>query len=318
MHSTKIVFSILAVILSFNLCAQVIDNTSSFKNTGSNRYFRFHYDNDYFTKSDEYYTQGITLEYVDPGIKKFILSKLLIKPSQKEIIYGISLDHYVYTPTSIASDVILYNDRPFCGNLSLKTFLIATGNKQRIAVALSTGIIGPAAGGKEMQTGIHRWLKNPLPHGWQYQVKNDVILNYQVKYEQQLIKYGTAFLLSGMANVQTGTHDDKLGIGFSFMAGHFNSPYSNTKNKKINYYLYAQPQVSLVGYDATLQGGLLNHSSPYTISAKNISRVTFQGDYGLVFESGKLYLEYCQSVLTKEFSSGKLHRWGGVRIGIFF
>ena len=316
MGCTKLTLSILLLINVFTLQAQVIDNTSSFKNTGSKSYFRFHYDNDYFTKTDEYYTQGITLEYAAPGIKKFPLSKLLIKPKQKEIVYGIAIDHYGYTPTSILSDEILYNDRPFCGNISLKTFLTATGNTQRITVALNTGIIGPAAGGRQMQTGIHRWLKNPLPHGWQYQIKNDVIINYQVKYEQQLINGGSTFLLNGMADIQAGTHNNKISSGFNFMAGHFNSPYAKAKSKKVSYYLYAQPQVSVVGYDATLQGGIFNRSSPYTIAAKNISRVTFQGDYGLVLSFRKIYLEYCQSVLTKEFSTGTLHRWGGVRVGV--
>ena len=318
LYNTKIILSCFLILFSFSLNAQVTDNTSSFKNTGSKKYFRLHYDNDYFTKSDEYYTQGISLEYVHRGIQRFPLTKLLIRPRQKAIIYGITIDHYGFTPTSILSDSILYNDRPFSSNLSLQTFLIATGNKQRISVGLTTGIMGPAAGGKAMQTDIHRWLKNPLPHGWQYQVKNDVILNYHVKYEQQLVKAGTAFLLNGVADLQIGTHNDNLGAGLNFMAGHFNSPYIHTKNNRVSYYVYAQSKLNAIAYDATLQGGLFNRSSPYTIAEKNISRLTFRGDYGLVVSFGKLYLEYCQSILTKEFNTGKLHRWGGIRVGLIF
>ena len=309
---------IFLITLSFTTYAQVTDNSSSFKNTNSQKYFRLHYDNDYFTKTDEYYTQGITLEFVHQGIKKFPLAKLLIRPRQKEMIYGITIDHYGFTPTSILSDSVLHNDRPFSSNLSLQTFLISTGNKQRISVALTTGIMGPAAGGKAMQTDIHRWLKNPLPHGWQYQIKNDVILNYEVKYERQLIKYGSAFLLNSMASLQAGTHNDNLGGGINFMAGHFNSPYTHTKNKRVSYYIYAQSKLNVIAYDATLQGGLFNRTSAYTIAAKNISRLTFRGDYGLVLSFGKLYLEYCQSILTKEFNTGTLHRWGGIRVGLIF
>ncbi len=309
---------IFLITLSFTTYAQVTDNTSSFKNTNSQKYFRLHYDNDYFTKTDEYYTQGISIEFVHQGIKKFPLAKLLIGPRQKEMIYGISIDHYGFTPTSILSDSVLYNDRPFSSNLSLQTFLIATGNKQRISVALTTGIMGPAAGGKAMQTDIHRWLKNPLPHGWQYQIKNDLILNYEVKYEQQLVKYGSAFLLNSMTSLQVGTHNDNLGGGINFMVGHFNSPYTHTKNKRVSYYIYAQSKLNVIAYDATLQGGLFNRTSPYTIAAKNISRLTFRGDYGLVLSFGKLYLEYCQSILTKEFNTGTLHRWGGIRVGLIF
>ena len=107
------------------------------------------------------------------------------------------------------------------------------------------------------------------------------------------------------------------------MAGNFTDPYkSNNRTKKeikkFRYYLYGQTETSIIGYDASLQGGLFNHSSPYTISSGNITRVTFQGDYGIVVSFRKIYLEYCQSYLTKEFSTGKFHRWGGIRIGSGF
>jgi lipid A 3-O-deacylase len=127
-------------------------------------------------------------------------------------------------------------------------------------------------------------------------------------------------LLNSFVDVQLGTHNTKVSVGGSFMTGYFNSPYKNssTKNKKVSYYLYAQPQVSIVGYDATLQGGLFNRNSPYTIASKNINRITFQGDYGIVFTFAKMYVEYCQSILTKEFCTGTYHRWGGIRIGVRF
>ena len=298
--------------------AQVVDNLSSFKNMG-NSYIRFHYDNDYFTKTDEFYTQGISLEYANPSIKKFPITKILYRPKESDIKYGISIDHYAYTPTSIRSDDILYGDRPFCANLSLKIFSIATNSvkQQRIATTFITGLMGPGAGGREMQTSIHRWLKNVQPHGWQYQIKNDLILDYQINYEKKLWGYKNAFLLNATGEGRIGTHNDNLKAGFNFMVCNFNNPYKPAgTDKKFWYYLYGQFRGGLVGYDATLQGGLFNRQSPYTISAGDITRVTLQGDYGIVVSFGKMYLEYCQSILTTEFSTGTYHRWGGVRIGV--
>ena len=57
-----------------------------------------------------------------------------------------------------------------------------------------------------------------------------------------------------------------------------------------------------------MQGGLFNRSSPYTIAADAINRFSFQADYGLVINYKKIYLEYCQSILTKEFNTGHFHR----------
>jgi hypothetical protein len=302
--------------------AQLIDHTASFRNIHQEKYFRFHYDNDFFTKSDEYYTQGITLEYVNPALKKFPLSKLLWKPFASKAQYGLAFNLFGYTPTSILSDEILEGDRPFDANISLKTFLIQKDEvqKQQISTAFSIGVMGPAALGYEIQYNIHRWLKNPLPHGWQYQIKNDVILNYQLNYEKQLTTAGNHFVMHSTSEIRLGTLNNKINTGFSFMIGQFDKSYApmSTNKKKFNFYLYGQSRVNLIGYDATMQGGLFNRKSPYTIAASDITRLTYQADAGIVFNYKKLLLSYTQSYLTKEFRTGNYHRWGGISVGLGF
>jgi hypothetical protein len=86
---------------------RLIDDSSTFRNTGDKQYFHFRYDNDYFAKSDEYYTQGITCEPVHSGVKRFPLSKLLWKPFAGIPVYGASLNLFCHTPTTILSDSIL-------------------------------------------------------------------------------------------------------------------------------------------------------------------------------------------------------------------
>ncbi len=304
----------------FPAICQAIDNTLSYKNINQDRYFRLNYENDVFSATDIYYTQGIHLELVSPALRRFPLSRLLIRPSYHYVRYGIGLEHNGYTPSSISSDAILYGDRPFTACLMLKTFLQATDSagKQRFSAALSTGVIGQAAGGMEMQTGIHRWLNNITPHGWQNQLHNDAIINYQVDYERQLLSYTRLFSLSATGSARLGTLSDKAGAGAVLMFGYFESPYATTAGNKKNLriYAYEHPEVNLVGYDATLQGGLFNHSSPYTLSARDITRVTFQNRFGFVVIYKGLYLEYFQSLLSHEFETGNYHVWGGVQIAV--
>ena len=299
--------------------AQLLDPTSSFKTIHNKSYGRLYYDNDFFTKTDYYYTQGITLEYVHPALKQIPLFKILVQPKSSQLQYGIAANLFGYTPTSIGSNEILYGDRPFSSSMSLRFFSIASNamQKQRIASSVSLGIIGPAAQGEEIQTGIHRWLKNILPKGWQYQVHNDIILNYQLSYEKNLLSKEDVLLINGMAGVKAGTLNNKITAGLNCMAGHFNNPFSTTgkTTKKIEYYFYSQAQLHAVGYDASLQGGLFNHTSPYTTSAADISRFVFQADAGIVVNFRKLYLCYSQAYLTREFSTGLHHRWGGISIG---
>jgi lipid A 3-O-deacylase len=316
----KIVAGFIATLVCLMSSAQLIDHTSTFRNIQSKSYFRFHYDNDFFTKTDNYYSQGITAEYVHPALKKFLLTKLLIKSKNSDTRYGITFNIFGYTPSTIESDAILYGDRPYESSMSFKTFLTGSDSihQHRIASSFSLGVIGPLAQGKEIQTGIHRWLNNRIPKGWQHQVQNDIIINYKLNYEKKLMKTGKRFLLNGAAEAKLGTLHNRVSGGFNFMIGNFNNPYQTDKRKKIEYYLYVQSRVNFIGYDATMQGGLFNRKSPYTISSGDVSRITFQSDAGMIVNFKKLYLSYTQSFLTKEFRTGRYHRWGGISFGFSF
>ncbi len=189
--------------------------------------------------------------------------------------------------------------------------------RERISSALSAGVIGPAAGGQEMQEAIHRWIHAEQPQGWQNQIQNDLILNYQVEYERGLFVRTNYFSFSGKAGARAGTFSTKAYAGTILMVGYFDDPFTKFSKQKIKtqVYLYAEPLVNVVGYDATLQGGLFNKSSPYTISSGDINRFVFQGNAGMVIKINTWQLEYFQSYLTQEFVTGHYHIWGGVRVG---
>lgn len=306
-------------VLSFSSYSQRISNTALYRTISSQQYFRVHYENDYFSTTDLYYTQGINLEYVHPVIRKFFLSRLLIKSSVKETKFGIALEHEGFTPTSISHSEILYGDRPFAACFFLKTFSIVNDvvRRQRISSALSVGAIGPVTGGKEIQQTIHRWIKDTQPMGWDNQIQNDIILNYQLDYERELFFIQNYFSLWGKAGARLGTLNMKLDAGAILMMGYFDDVFTNFRKqtRKVQVYLYAEPLLNIVGYDATLQGGVFNTTNPYTLSSTDINRLVFQGNAGLVFRINAVQLEYFQTYLSKEFETGRSHIWGGVRVG---
>jgi lipid A 3-O-deacylase len=309
----------LLVISCLQLNAQLIEHSTILRTVNAEKFFRFHYDNDYFTKSDEYYSQGVGFELVMPGLKKFPISRLLWQPLDVPAQFGIMLHSFGYTPTTISRDEILYGDRPFSASINLKTFSIQSDpvKHQQISAAFTIGVIGPLAFGKEMQTGIHRALNNKIPQGWQHQIHNDIVLNYQLNYEKQLLSVQNTFSLNSTSEIRLGTLNTKLNTGLNFMAGWFNNRYTPVSNKKRKFeiYVFGQGRVNLVGYDASLQGGFFNKNSPYTISRHDISPAVFQADGGLIVNFRNIYLSYTQSFLTREFKTGKTHRWGGVSIG---
>jgi hypothetical protein len=303
----------------------MIDNIASFRTVDADRYIRIHYENDFFTDDDKYYSQGIAAEFVHPMFNNFFLHKMLV--SGKELRQnGIAFEHNGFTPTSINSDSILYGDRPYAATLTARVFSMSYHEKLRTRVtsSFSFGVIGPAAGGKAMQSTIHQWVDDDQPLGWQYQIQNDVVLNYNASLEKNLLHIPDRLMLNGLVAGQLGTLNTKISTGLVLVVGKVNaritsmtgskSRYEGTK--QFSFHGYCQPLVNLVAYDATLQGGLFNKTSPYTIAAGDMNRLTFQANMGLVMQAGPVYAEYFYTFLTQEFKTGLSHSWGGLRIGV--
>ena len=306
--------------------AQRIDNTAAQRAvSGDDGYLRFHYDNDFFSqnRTDYYYTQGYSLEVVHPVFYKNPLSRLLLNPRGSSVACGLAFEHFGFTPTSIKSDEILVGDRPFAGVVMLKSFAISTdtARRQRLSSVLSLGMIGPVAFAGQMQAAIHRWSGDAEPHGWQHQIRNDVVVNYELNYQKQLAQVPDFLSLNTDAQIRLGTLSDKVQAGLTLTLGYFDSPWRTApkyRKKDLQIYLYTQPLANVVGYDATLQGGLLNKSSPYTLKASAMNRFTFQHNYGIVLKVRNLYAEYYRTYLSREFKSGRTHVWGGVKLGLSF
>ena len=137
-----------------------MENTGSYRNIASDKYFRINYENDFFSASDRDYTQGILIEKVHPAFRKFFLMKLILQPAGALTKYGVAIQHNAYTPNQIDKYAIQYGDRPFAGVLMFQTFAISTDplRKARLVATLSTGVLGQAAGGEQMQRTIHHWI----------------------------------------------------------------------------------------------------------------------------------------------------------------
>ncbi|MFT7273990.1 MAG: lipid A 3-O-deacylase [Spirosomataceae bacterium] len=306
---------------SVTLSAQKIDNLISYRNIDSDNYIRLNYENDYFAASDKNYTQGYNIELVTPGLKKNPINFLFLKPENSATKYGISVEHIGFTPFNYVSPAVQFGDRPFASAIMLKSFSAATNTekKQRISQSFSVGVIGPAAFAEEMQTAIHKAIGDKKPGGWGNQVQNDVVVNYRLDYEKQLLNLQNLFTLQANSSLQAGTLFTNASAGLNATFGIINSPFSSTENKrKFQLYVYAQPLAGVVGYDATLQGGVFNKSSPYVISGNNVERFTGQFNYGLVIRINKLYLEYAQTKISREFATGEAANWGGIKIGFGF
>jgi len=194
-----------------------------------------------------------------------------------------------------------------------------TIHQSRLVSSLNIGLIGPGAFGKEMQVGIHQATGNTIPQGWQHQIRNDLVLNYEVSYEKQVFRYSNLLSLQTNTTLRLGTLYTNASIGFNATLGMINQPFASLKTKKkFALYGYAQLLLNIIGYDATLQGGLFNTKSPYTIADSEIERLTGQVNYGVVLQTRTLFLEYSRVIITREFESGNSSKWGGIKVGFRF
>ena len=116
-------FTWLVFFLPNYLFAQAIDNFLSYKYISTDKYLRINYENDFFSSTDIYYTQGIEIDLVSPGLINNPLNKLLLHLQADREVYGLGIQHNGYTPTSLGSNSILYGDRPFAASLFLTSFI---------------------------------------------------------------------------------------------------------------------------------------------------------------------------------------------------
>ncbi|MEP2279229.1 lipid A deacylase LpxR family protein [Maribacter sp.] len=312
---------LLVLLLPMLFFGQKINNLVSFRSIGSENYLRFNYDNDFFASTDKNYTQGYSLEFTNTSLAKNPINYLFFKPNSSSTIHGLALEHIGYTPSDFVSEDIQFGDRPFAAAIFLKSFAIDTNKdkKYRLGQSLSIGLIGPGAFGKEMQTKIHKLIENKIPGGWNNQIQNDFILNYKIGYEKQLLDFKNIANIHSYTSLQVGSLFTNVSFGFNTTIGILDNLYTDvTTTSKIKVYTFAHTAVNIIGYDATLQGGIITNDNPYTISSENIERFTAQLDYGLILKYKRVYLEYTRTAITKEFSSGNSANWGGFKLGFLF
>jgi hypothetical protein len=304
----------------------LISQTDSLKKSKAerNRYFTFIYDNDLFGRTDRYYTQGVKIKLVAPFVKYSPLSKILLKYKSWDNYYGLSLEQDCFTPKSILFDTVNKLDRPYAGTFIVSHFVtsVTSGYHSKFSSGFNIGIIGPLAQGEEEQKAIHRATNNDEPLGWKHQMKNDIIINYEIQYEPCPIN--TSWLeIYGGPYFRLGTLNTDVSLDMNLRTGLMDSYYKNycgeknSDGKKFQLFFTAKARAKLVAYNATLQGGLFT-DSPHEIPANEISRFVFSSNLGITLAYKRIYLEFLRTYITKEFSNGVDHGWGRCHLTVCF
>ncbi len=291
---------------------------STISKISDRRCFSYTYSNDFFDETDRYYTQGINPTLVLPVFRKlpvmWVLPKLLNAVTQ----YGLTAVQDCFTPTSIRRDTILRGDRPFAATMYLGHFKISTREekKQRLTSEIDLGATGPCAVCEEEQKGIHMALVNIQPLGWQFQISNDVLLNYRMRYEQNLF-VRKIIDVTALAEFNAGTIYDNASLGANLRFGRMQNYFANVRSKKLQFYCFAQGWVKGVAHNGTMQGGLFS-TSINTLSYNELEPVVLRGSLGVCLSYKWFYIEYTRTFITREIKAWLPHGWGHINLSFFF
>ena len=293
------------------------------------RLLSYTYANDLFFRTDYYFTQGMTLTLVHPALARLPTRHLLAAgPAGSTQHHGLTLRYDGFTPLRIQDPFIRLGDRPYAAYLYASFFRVSSQptRHRRLTTALELGFTGPAAGGKELQTAIHRATGNAEPRGWDYQIRNAPIVGYRVAVEQQLAAARHAELL-GSAEASLGTLYTHAGTGIRLRAGQFNPYFTNlgvaspgSRNGPQRWQLYGQATLEgrLIGYDATLQGGAFTRQDPYTLAADDVRRAVLRSSGGVVLAHDGLSFSATATWVSPEFVGARSHRWGQLGVTAAF
>jgi lipid A 3-O-deacylase len=282
----------------------------------TNRFVKINYENDFFTQTDEYYTQGIKLEGVDPVLRYSPIMWLLPNLSHSVLQYGLSAVQDCFTPTSITSVTILRGDQPFAGYVYLGHYKTSADyyKKQMLTAELDVGAIGSCAECEQEQKDIHRWFPgNVQPDGWQYQIGTGIMLNYKLGYEKALYS-DTVLDIDACGQINAGTVYDNALAGFTIHVGKMQSHFFLNQASSFQFYGIIQAWAEGVAYNGTMQGDLFTNNSINTLAYKQISKLVFGDSYGLCLSFHKVTFVYSVTHITNEIITGYYHGWGHIDI----
>lgn len=259
-------------------------------------------------KTDQYFTSGIQLEV---GRSTTGRTPLGVRQTANQKRYW-RFTQDIFTPRDIESNILMTEDRPFASYLTISRG--RTYGDLMFGFLLNTewtvGILGKYSGGGAMQNALHQAVDfaDPLP-GWKYEVEPDVVLNYLFDLRRAVAGSPRLTLYSHL-RLRAGTLYTDLtpGILLRWRMIRLNA------TRYLDIKLLADG--SLVAYNATLTGGLLNRDERYRGVIQPESLV---GTLGLDVEAtyDGVGLTGGLRYLTPEFRGGLEHLWAwvGIRVG---
>jgi lipid A 3-O-deacylase len=286
-------------------------------------------DNYNFTLRDRYYTNGLFFRF-NWLAKKTTDSSLLKTINRVET--GQMLYNSYYNRHSVEM-VLTTMDRPYAGWLYASYGQTKIYSNQDVLMYDGVlGVVGPAALGKQVQTGFHRLLKLYDIYGWEYQVKNEIGLNASVQYYRSLVKKkpGQNLTLHAVRRAMLGNTFTNASAGLllkfgkteqeensTYWCGRLGDPHEKSVHK-LEALFFLEPTLMAQAYNATVQGGLFRSDKGLYIS--HLNPVIYLVKGGAVISTRQAALSITYTLKQKEAKSmiDKMEFYGAFGVSFRF
>jgi hypothetical protein len=228
--------------------------------------------------TDSYYTSGLRLGFVSgthdvPSFLTQFTNQLFGTGVQR---FSIDLSQGIYTSFDRSESNPPQGDRPYAGVLMANFGLIHDKPESRTLLSLGLGVVGPYAGGQEIQNGWHQIIGATRANGWHTQLNNEPAFELTAtrmwRPEPKLLQTAAGSLEFDMLpQLTAGAGNVRLyglaGVTFRFGQGldsDFGAPRMlpglsggnayTLNNRSFAWYLFAGADVQAVAHDITLDG----------------------------------------------------------------
>jgi hypothetical protein len=284
--------------------------------------------------TDRYYVNGLHLGYTSPdGATPLALQNLSSALFGSGLSrFSIDITQQIFTPADTKSYDPPPTDRPYAGLLLGNFGLITETPETRSALTLSLGLLGPGAGGEEIQNGFHDLIGQGHDNGWGTQLRNEPVFNF---FADRVWREPTGHLFGletdALLNAQAGLGTLRIyaeGGGQLRIGQGLDSDYGTNRllpgptggdafraTRPFAWYAFVGGDGQGVARDITLDGNTWEDSRSVTLRS-----LVGELETGLAIMAFGTRLTYTQVFRTQEFQhqKGGLHQFGSLALSVRF
>ncbi len=138
----------------------------------------------YWFQTDKYYSDGINIELAFSFLNNRVSDKVLLgfkNTPYKD--FTLSFNQDMFTPENTSLSTVDSTDRPYAGQLFITYAKYSNQfwKGRKLISKTFVGIQGPASLASQTQNGVHASIGNNEVMGWDNQISNGLILDYEIQ-----------------------------------------------------------------------------------------------------------------------------------------